>query len=245
MTRRRLVSVATGLALALVAGLFAQLPAAAQAAPAHQSATTGWEIPGYEAGGVKDGMGTWLYVLPQAAAGPGQVSRDGYQYQVTALFEGLRFARIGVRTGAQGPVAHLEIQDAGLGTPKFVAEVPYNWSPGRFYFVYTKVLANGDIAGWIMDWATGVWTYIGSLHPLANWGGMVSWSITSVEWAPGRTPPVECSGYPRTDAYFFPPLGYSGATFQIGTFDNHRQDGTCPAPAEILENGWVHYQLGA
>ena len=77
---------------------------------------------------------------------------------------------------------------------------------------------------------------------------MVSWAITSVEWAPGLATPADCSGYPLTDAYFFPALGYTGSTFQIGTLAYHYSGvfpkGPCPASAEILDNRWVHYQVG-
>ena len=246
MTRRRFVLQAAGGALAVLAGLFAQLPAEGQTATkTQQLPSTEWGFRHPGPGKYMDGMGTWLYVLPQEAAGPSQLSRDGYQYQVTFIFEQLRHGRIGVGTGPHNPVAQLEIEDVFAGGPKIVAEVAYDWSPGRFYFVYTQLLANGEVAGWIMDWETGVWTYIGSVDPPVDWGRMVSAGRTSVKWASGRAAPADCSGYPRTDAYFFPGLGYTGTAFEIGMFGHHHlEDGDCPARAEILDNGWVHYQLG-
>lgn len=244
MTRRRLASVAACLAFAMTGGLFTQLPAGAvTVGKTQQMPTTGWTHP---AGGQwLDGMGTWLYVLPQPATGPGQLSRDGYQYQTTFVFDQLRIGSIGVGNGANGLVAQLEIKDLFTGAP-IATEIAYNWSPGHFYFVYAQRLANGDIAGWILDWDKGAWSYIGTVHPLVDWGKMVSLGTTSTRWAVGRAAPADCSGYPRTDAYFFPVLGYTGSSFEIGTFNSHSvEPGNCPAQAEILDNGWVHYRLGA
>jgi len=243
MTRGRFVATAAGVALAALAGLLAPLPAAAQTATkTQQQPYTEW---GYQASGpTRTGMGTWLYVLPQPAARPGQLPREGYRYELTFIFQRLRLGTIGIGTGPNGPVAQLEIQDVAAGGPKIVAEVAYDWSPGRFYFVYTQLLPNGDAAGWIMDWERAVWTYIGSVHPPVDWGKMVDASFTSAKWA-GPAVAADCSGYPRSDAYFFPVLAYTGTTFEIGTFfDDRHWDGDCPAGANILDNGWVHYQLG-
>jgi hypothetical protein len=240
-----LTSVAACLALVVTAGLFAEVPAGADAAPKTlQMPTTGWGHPA--SGQWLDGMGTWLYVLPQAATGPGQLSRDGYQYQMTFVFDHLRIGSIGVGHGPNGPVAQLEIKNLFTGAPAS-AEIAYNWSPGHFYFAYTQRLANGDIAGWILDWDKGAWAYIGTVHPLVDWGKMVSVGTTSVKWAAGRTAPAACSGYPRTDAYFYPVLGYIGSSFEIGAFGGHEVEaGDCQVPVpDILDTGWVHYRLGA
>lgn len=231
------------MAIAAMTGLLGEMPAGAQTSTKTQQVpNTVWGHP--NTGQFMDGMGTWMYVAPGAAT-TGQVSRDGYQYLMSFAFQNLRIGYTGLATGPNGPVARFAMSDLVTGEAPIGAEVAYNWSPGRFYFVYVHHLAGGTVGGWIMDWETGVWTHIGTVQPPADWGRMLRGAKTLVSrW--GAVAPADCAGYPSVDAYFFPVLGYTGSNFEVGVAipDQQVQPADCPAQTEFLANGWVHYRLG-
>ena len=245
MTRRRVVPIAAGMAFALLAGIFVQGPAGAQTASKTQEEPgTIWDFPNTDL--FMDGMGTWVYVAPQPATGPGQLSRGGYQYLLSFVFPQLRIGLVGLATGTQGPVARLAVADLFTDPTPIGAEISYDWSPGKFYFVYVRHLPGNTLGGWVMDWQTGVWTFIGSVHLPGDWGRMVSDGKTFVNWSADHPRPADCRGYPRTDAYFFPLLGFTGDAPEIGTFiRHHTAPGDCPTQSDRLDNGWVHHGLGA
>jgi hypothetical protein len=74
---------------------------------------------------------------------------------------------------------------------------------------------------------------------------MVPGGETLVNWNNGAQP-SDCSGYPRTDAYFFPLLIWAGSEYRIGAATHEgTYRGECPSHRETLGNDWVHYTLGA
>jgi hypothetical protein len=243
-----------GAALALLGTVSTQLPAGAQTATTktQQAAETSWAQPTWEhlndASGTPPpaitSMGTWVYVAPSTPA-PGQLSIRGYQYLIDGIFDQLRFAYAGLATRDDGTrVARLALYDAPAQTLPTGAEVVYDWSPGRFYFIYMAHLPDGNMAAWVMDWATGVWTYVGSVPVPVAWGPLLPAGQTLVNWNNGAQP-AECSGYPRTDAYFFPLLMWVGSEYKFATgFDNPLAAADCPSHRETLGNNWVHYTLG-
>ena len=233
--RRFLPVLATALAVLTATPASAQVGFVTQEVP-----STIWTQPG-PPGDLNDGVGTWVYVLPQAPVGPSQRA-DSYDYALSFSFPGLgRLGFISLYTGQGGTRARLSLTEGSA-----TVDIPYNWSPGRFYFLYVHHLQNGHWGGWVMDWDAGVWSYIGSVQAPAGWGLLTKSSRTRVWWPGAAGTPTACSAYPRTDAYFFPTLGYTGSNFTIGTFDfHHAQEGNCPTQTEILPNSWVHYRLGA
>jgi len=192
-----------------------------------------------------DGLGTWVYVAPQAAPSSTQGSAGNYQYPVTLVFNHLRVGAVTLTTGSQGGIASFSLTE--LATRNTVAtQIGYDWLPGRFYFLYAHHLTGDDWGAWVMDWAAATWAFIGSVQAPAGWGSLVNGSLTSVEWAATAAHPGNCAQYPRTDAYFFPVLGYQGAQFTVGTHESSSlTPGDCPSQRDILSNGWIHYRLGA
>lgn len=242
MTRRRNLRAAIAMAVAVTTGFLAPMPAKAQVVGlTHEEPNTRWSYPG--PGQFLDAVGTFLYVVPQPPPAPNGHTRDGYEYKMTFVFAGLKVGYVSLATTVNGPVARLKLIDLVSDAAPSVAEVAYDWSPGRFYFLYTQRLATGAYGAWVMDWETSVWTYIGSLTP-PGWGGIVDVGLTSVAWS-GERPVSTCSFFPRTDAYFYPVLGYTGSTFEVGVADlQFVHAGDCPSQTEMLGNGWVHYRLG-
>lgn len=232
MKTRRLAYVV----LALLACVGNGLPASAQTvAPSQDVLSTSW-VQTAPQNRFNDGLGTWVYVAPQAST--------AYEYPMTFVFDHLRVGAVTLGTGANGKVARLTLRDLVTG-PVASTEVPYDWSPGRFYFLYVHQVSADTWGAWVMDWDAGTWTYIGSVLAPAGWGQLVIGSLTSVQWSATATRPTSCTGQSATDAYFFPPLGYTGSqyTFSSLSGQNPASPGGCPAQAEILPNGWVHYHL--
>jgi hypothetical protein len=250
MTTRRVSSAVLGTVLLVLAGASTALPASAQAAnqvPAPGPATT-WTPPDPNVVNV-DGVGTWAYVAPQAPPGATQLSPGNYQYLLQFVFgvPRTRVGDIGLTTGPQGKVARLSLYpDTITGAGAASAEVAYNWSPGRFYFLYVHHLSGNDWGGWVMDWASGTWAYVGSVRTPADWGSMTKNSRTVVQWADTGGRPTDCSGFPLTDAYLYPPLTYIGESYTVSTLlFQSAVPGDCPSATEMLANGWVHYRVGA
>jgi hypothetical protein len=152
---------------------------------------------------------------------------------------------VSLTRGPSGSVARLSLTDLVNG-PTVTTQIAYDWSPGRFYFLYVHHLSGDDWAAWVMDWAVGTWAYIGSLRTPTAWGNIVNVGLTSARWATTAARPSTCAGYPRTDAYFFPTLEYVGDQYAVGAASGQSvTPGDCPSQTEILPNGWVHYRLGA
>jgi hypothetical protein len=246
MTTRRVSSAVLGTVLTLLVGASTALPASAQVAatPKTQEVPSNtWRQP--NPNGFYDALGTWVYVAPQPQTGAGQLSGGNYEYPVTFVFDHLRVGELTLATGPSGNVARVSLTDLVNG-PTLSTQIAYDWSPGRFYFLYTQHLGGDEWGAWVMDWAAGTWTYIGSLHTPTAWGSMVNVGLTSARWAPTAARPTTCSGYARTDAYFFPTLEYVGSQYTVGTADGQSvTQGDCPSQTETLPNGWIHYRLGA
>ncbi|HEV2758153.1 MAG TPA: hypothetical protein VGV86_01175 [Acidimicrobiales bacterium] len=233
MTTRRFIRTVMCVAMAVVAGLFNAAPASAET---QETPSTVWTQPGGP-GRVIDGVGTWVYVAPQAPAGPNQLPQS-YAYSLAFSFPNQASGFMSLTTGPGGKAARLSLST--------IVEVPYDWTPGRFYFLYVHHLQGGLWGGWVMDWVRGDWTYIGSVQAPAGYGLLGTSSRTRVWWPGSAGAAAGCSSYPRTDAYFFPTLGYTGAEWTIGTMGlQHVQEGDCDSQTEMLSNGWVHYRLGA
>lgn len=240
---KRLFPGALCVAFTLLSTTIVQAPASAQVfgGKGIDTPTTIWQQPG-PPGDLLDGIGTWAYVAPQAPKSPAQLSPENYQYLLSFSFPGLHLGFVGLTAGPQGHTARLSVTT----NPDTTVEIPYDWTPGRFYFLYVHHLQGGAWAGWVMDWAAGTWAYIGTVNVPADWGLITKSSRTMVFWPGGAGRAAECTGFPRTDAYFFPPLGYSGDGYTVGTFDFHYvTPGDCSSSTEILGNDWVHYRLGA
>jgi hypothetical protein len=245
MTTRRFTRAGLAIGVAALAALTTQLPATAQTATGKTQEVRSrvWLQPVPD-NTFNDGLGTWIYVAPEAPASAGQLSPDSYEYLMTMEFDHLRFGYFGLATGTSGKVARLSL-DGPVSGPSGSIEVPYDWSPGRFYFLYTHQLTGTDWGAWVMDWATGVWTYVGTIRT-PDWGQLVKPSLTMVRWAPAGPRPADCSGFPRTDAYIYATLGYSGSQFTIAPSSSETvlTAGDCPTQTEILPNGWAHFSAG-
>jgi hypothetical protein len=232
--------------LAALAALTSQLPATAQTPAGKTQEVRGrtWLQPIPDEA-FNDGLGTWMYVAPEPAAGAGQLSPNDYEYVMTMVFLNLRFGDFALATGPTGKVARLSLSEWGI-RPMGSIEVPYDWSPGRFYFLYTHHLTGPDWGAWVMDWATGVWTYVGTISTPADWGLLIKSTTATVRWAKAGPLPADCSGYPRTEAYIYPPLGYSGSQFTVPVSYSEWGDDAnkCPTQSEILPNGWAQFSAG-
>jgi hypothetical protein len=245
MTTRRFIRTGLAAALAALAALTTQLPATAQTAGKTQEVRSRLWMQPIPDNAYNDGLGTWMYVAPQPAAGPGQLAPANYEYQVWMQFDNLRFGYFGLASGPTGNVVRLSLSEWGI-RPMGSIEVPYDWSPGRFYFLYTHRLTGTDWGAWVMDWATGVWTYVGAISTPADWGQLIKGSSSVVQWAATGPRPTDCVGFPRTDAYIYPTLGYTGSQFTIAPSSDETvlKTGDCPIQTEILPNGWAHFSAG-
>jgi hypothetical protein len=247
MTHRRFVTTAAGIALAVLVAGFGALPASAVAVQPTQDVPSSTWIqpdPGQQ---FEDGVGTFIFVAAEAPTGAGQLPASNYEYLLTFEFDHLRFGNVGLATGPGGTVARLALEpDIYSGTAGTSVEISYPWLPGHFYFVYAAHLG-GDLWGAsILDWSTGVWSYIGAVQAPPGWGTLVPASITKVRWAPDAPRPATCAGYPRTDAYFFTPLGVTGSVITEASLYGHfPTSGDCASQTDMLTDTWVHYRLGA
>ncbi len=237
MDGRRLLGAATGLAVALVGTL---IPAAtAQTADKTQDVPISvWDQPGPE---LLDGVGAWVYIAPQAPPSANQGSPDGYEYLLSFAYPGLNVGFIGLSTRPEGRFAGLTLV-TNAGVPP--ATVPFDWSPGHFYYLLVYHLGGGQWGGWVYDYSASSWTFVGQVAAPAGWGLLTPSSRTLVDQKDQITAPT-CADYPRTDAYFYPPVGYRGTSFTVATLRfNYVQPGECPSQT-TMEYGWAHYRLGA
>ena len=89
------------------------------------------------------------------------------------------------------------VRIAGLSTGGgFPVAVPYDWSPGRLYFLFVHTLGPGAWGGWVLDVWADEWTFIGQGSTPVEWGRLSPTSSTVARW---RGAPVEsgaCSAYP-------------------------------------------------
>lgn len=241
--RTQLFRAGLGVSVALLLGSVAPVPASAQVfgSKGIDAPTTIWQQPG-PAADLVEGLGTWVYVAPESPAGAAQLSPAAYRYALGFSFPGLHLGDVELTSGPQGHVARLAITTV----PYAGVEVPYDWVPGRFYFLYVHHLQAGAWGGWVMDWAAGTWTYVGTVEVPADWGLLTKSSRTMLLWPGAAGRAADCTGYPRSDGYFYPPLGFAGGSYTVATFDFHYvTPGDCPSQTDISDNGWVHYRLGA
>lgn len=212
--------------------------ASAQTAPkAQEGPTTIWDHPG--GAELLDGVGAWVYVAPQAPAGPDQLAVADYQYLLSFNYPGLRMGFIGLASGAEGKFAGMVLVD----NPVPAARVALDWQPGRFYYLLYYSLGGNQWGGWVYDLAANSWTFIGRITAAEGWGRLTPSSRTMVSWDGPQA--ADCAAYPRTDAYFYPVVGYRGTSFSIASLGFHYvQPGDCATQTSI-EYDWVHYRLGA
>jgi len=239
MTSRR-GTAAVVLALALVSlsastaganidpgGVFQRLP------------STEWLMPGTAP---FDGTGRYVYVAPYSP-GPQQVSTATYRYEHIFDFEGGGGGHVALTGDVAGPRAAFRVNDAMI-------TVPYQWSPGRIYFLFAYHLGGGTWGAWVYDVTASSWTFVGSLRPGSLHSG--TFTASTVEEAAGvrgpsdaaASPLPSCSWFPRVDVYFSPPIGFRGTAATIG-----EQTRTFLTIGDCLttwstEYGWMHHQLG-
>ncbi len=242
MTKRRFFVAASTLVLALLAG--AATSASAQSAGASQEIPSStWVQPGSEP---LDGIGAWVYIAPGPPPGPAQGSPGGYEYLLRFnLQKPLQepFGFIGLSTRPDGShFAGLALV-SGLDQP--TDTVDFNWSPGHFYYLLVYQVGANEWIGWVYDHNAASWTIVGTVTTPDGSGRLSPTSATTVDYQSGGASYIlECAGYPRTDAVFYPPVGYRGATVTLATLGSHTvYPGNCPTTTTI-EYDWVHYRLG-
>jgi len=223
--------------LALTAAL-APAATAQTASQTQDSPISVWDQPGTD---LLDGVGSWVYVAPEAAPGPSQGSPGSYEYLLSFAYPGLHVGFIGLATRPEGRFVGLVLA-TDPSTP--AVTVPFDWQPGRFYYLLVYHLGGDTWGGWVYDYGAGTWTFVGQVVAPPGWGLITPSSRTLVDLKDPITAPT-CSAYPRTDAYFFPPVGYRGTSFSVASLRlNYVQPGDCPS-ATTMEYGWAHYRLGA
>lgn len=226
----------------MVSTLTATATAATAAAPSktQQQPSSSWAQPGTAP---LDGLGVFLYVAAPPA-GPAQGSPLGYEYTFSYHFQegSLGLLVLGYQHGQK--VAGFARID---GSP--VATVPFDWSFGHAYFLFTYKLAPTQWGGWVFDVSARSWTQIAVLNLPAGTGGIMPTSTTTVDYDPTLVPTVPdettCAFYPQVDAYVFPPIGWHGATPTLATLTGTTaQPADCPS-ATTTTFGWQHYHLGS
>lgn len=218
-----------------VVGLVA--PASAATPPAPDVQATVWAQPGTAA---LDGIGTFVYIAPPPAPGPTQASPANYRYSL--VFH---------PSGAFGVVL-LGEQDgqkvAGFGltpiTP--ISTVPYDWTYGQIYYLLAYRLSATQWGAWVYDWSAATWSLIAVQTVPDTTAGMLPESTTMVEYRatlPDTTDGT-CAYYPRTDALFYPPMGWRGGAITSATYNSDAgYDGPCESNATTI-NGWRWYTVG-
>jgi hypothetical protein len=196
-----------------------------------------WSQPGT---GALDGLGAYLYIAPEPAADPSQLPA-AYDYVLEFSYEAAQVPG-GIGLGSQGPggAKFAALATGGSGT----VILPYEWSPGRLYFLFAHGLGDGAWGGWVLDVWAEQWTFIGQGSTPVEWGRLSPTSWTEVSWEGDSESLNPCSAYPRTDAYFTPAFGVRDGSFTLGTAAGEfvQPDG-CPAEISTVL-GWAHYRLG-
>jgi hypothetical protein len=248
---------ATGLAFLLGLGVAAVAPSPASGAVAadqskYQSVPiVDWMSPGE----LLDGVGQWIYVAPIPPPGPTQVPPTGYVYGPSFVVADQvngddREGTVGLSTDDQGPIAGIQVNFTDAVT------IRYDWSPGKFYFLFAHHVGGGDWGGWVFDHAASSWTFIGSTPSFPAGQKLRQYSGDVVRGAEGSTVPAfhrggsspvegECSAFPRVDAYYYPMVAYRGSDFALSTLDLSRSSfGNCLTET-TFEQGWAHFRVGS
>jgi hypothetical protein len=231
------------LALALLAGIApsatAQVSGASQEAP-----STTWVQPGADP---LDGLGAWVYIAPEGPPAPTQGSPGGYEYLLRFNLQPpspQAFGFIGLSTRPDG--SHF----AGLvmvsSVPQPTDRVDFAWAPGQFYYLLVYQVGVSEWVGWVYDYSAASWTIVGQVTAPEGSGRLSPTSATTVDYqSGGGSSGLGCFGYPRTDVFFYPPVGYRGSTVSLATLGSHSvSPGDCPTTTSV-EYDWVHYRLGA
>jgi len=189
-----------------------------------------------------DGLGTWMAVGNTPTASPGQ-SPPAYLYAHHFSFANSpAIGAIALVTSPGGRAAMFTVA-APDGTPHTVV-IPFNWSSGHFYYSLVHRLGPGSWGGWMYDYSSGVWTFVGRLNLPGEWGKLSPATMTMALWI-GSTAPT-CSEYPRADVYFSPPVGYAGTSVSTAPVGTTKQTpGACAASTSVEAGTWIRYLLGA
>jgi len=199
-----------------------------------------WVQPGT---GPLDGMGAFVFPtapVPTAAQG----SPLGYEY--TVLF---RFQDQTAGILALGYQHGHKVAGFGLIPGQLVATVPFDWSFGHVYFLFTYRLGPAQWGAWVYDVVAASWTFIAQQAAPGTAGGITPTSTTGIDYDSTSVPAPAadqstCSFYPRVDVYFFAPIGWRGATPTVATLGTNAVDkGDCPS-STTMYFGWQHYGLG-
>ena len=250
--RRVVVAASAGVALAVLGAI---VPAQAFSGGHFQGVPVNeWHYPGTTN---LDGVGGWVYVEPESAPGPGQLSRTGYVYEEQFFFVGTgsKMGAIGLSNDTSGPVVGLRLIDRNNNSGPPPVTLRYPWAPGRVYFLLAYGLGGGTFGGWVYDLTAAAWTFIGTIQAPTGWGGLAPVSAFTVHGAEGLPLPspfapetlegvADCAKFPKADAWFYEPVGWRGSNIvsPSGTIDEV-QLGDCPARSGVV-NGWHHYALG-
>ncbi len=191
-----------------------------------------------------DGLGTFLY-LSAPAPGPAQGSPLGYEYTL-----GFRFEDGSGGVLVLGHQHGRKVAGFGLLPGHLVATVPFDWSFGHAYLLFTYRLGGDQWGAWVFDLTRASWTFIAHQAAPAGAGGITPTSTTQVDYDPtlaptGAADQSTCAFFPRVDAYFFAPIGWRGGTPSVATLGaNAVAGGDCPTTTTTVL-GWQHYRLGA
>jgi hypothetical protein len=237
----RNAGIRAAVAAVAVLSLSATAAGAQTATKSQDQPSSTWTVPGTLP---LDGLGAFL-ALTAPPAGPAQGSLLGYEY---TLVYGLQGGSVGVL--ALGARNGQKVAGFGLIPDHPVVTVPFEWSFGHVYFLYTKRLDATRWAAWVLDWSSGAWTFIGLQTAAVGAGGIVPTSLSTwVDYDGSLGPPTTadqstCGFYPGVDAYFYPPIGYRGTAMSTATLTGDSVvKGDCPSTTSAF-NGWRHYQLG-
>jgi hypothetical protein len=205
-----------------------------------QAPATAWAQP---ATGPFDGIGAWVAFAGDIKAGAGQAAPSYLFGHVFGFANDPAKGAVSFLQQGGQKLAVFSIKEAG-GSERAVG-VPFDWAPGRFYFLFTAKLSPNQWGAWVFDNTAGRWTGIGLLDVPDAWGKAAAASTTTAVWT--ATPASACSAYPTADVYFSPPFGYVGPTATMATAAAPATagPGDC-APHLSVEGGvWARYLIGA
>jgi hypothetical protein len=186
-----------------------------------------------------DSIGSWFYPVNEPTAGDGQLA-PAWFYAHYFGFEGGGKGQVGLVTNPDGKFAVFSMVKPDGTT--LDAAVPFDWSPGQYYFPFVFPAGPGLWAAWIYDDTAGTWTEIGTHAVPPDWGRLAPASITAVSWLG----PVagDCAAYPHADVAFYAPFGFIGGVASVaGATTTAVGAGDCIPVADVQEP-WARYQVG-
>jgi hypothetical protein len=187
-----------------------------------------------------DSIGSWFYPVNEPTAGDGQLPPAWFYAHYFGFEGGGGKGQVGLVTNPDGEFAVFSMVKPDGTT--LDAAVPFDWSPGQYYFPFVFPAGPGLWAAWIYDDTAGTWTEIGTHAVPPDWGRLAPASITAVSWLG----PVagDCAAYPHADVAFYAPFGFIGGVASEATVTTTAVGAGDCAPVADVQEPWARYQVG-